>query len=169
MVTAAAPVAAAAEEGAPATPTEGDVGAGEESAAVSSGDLGEIAEIRRAFTVAAALEAMDVDEGGGAGVEESKGEDEGDEEGEDNDDGGDNDEEMEEQEEDAADGDGGTAAAGDDAEGGAEETGAASGAGEVVCPPGMDPEVFAQLPPDMQQEVIREHRSTVGSMVSPPR
>ncbi|CAN0148947.1 unnamed protein product, partial [Ectocarpus sp. 6 AP-2014] len=28
----------------------------------------------------------------------------------------------------------------------------------------MDPDVFAQLPPDMQQEVVREHRSTVGSM-----
>ncbi|CAM9634931.1 unnamed protein product, partial [Sphacelaria rigidula] len=35
----------------------------------------------------------------------------------------------------------------------------------MVCPPGMDPDVFAQLPPEMQQEVIREHRSTMGAMV----
>ncbi|CAN0229511.1 unnamed protein product, partial [Ectocarpus sp. 4 AP-2014] len=48
---------------------------------------------------------------------------------------------------------------------GAASAAAAGTGGGLVCPPGMDPDVFAQLPPDMQQEVVREHRSTVGSML----
>lgn len=34
-----------------------------------------------------------------------------------------------------------------------------------TCPPGVDPDVFGQLPPEMQQELVREHRRTLGSMV----
>lgn len=69
-------------------------------------------------------------------------------------------------------------AAGDGAEGGGEPgdgatggegadggDGAQQGQGGLACPPGMDPDVFAQLPPEMQQEVVREHQGTVGNVV----
>jgi len=34
------------------------------------------------------------------------------------------------------------------------------GGGNLQCPPGMDPEAFAALPEEIQQEVIREYQST---------
>lgn len=144
-----------------------------------------------AATSTSAADAMDVEDEDGSGVEESKGDeldaagtteqeasatggaaatagdvpsasaggsDHMEEEGEDEDE--EKDEEKDDEGDTAGEGAGGASAGGE--EGGGSGDGAGSG---MVCPPGMDPDVFAQLPPEMQQEVIREHRSTMGAMV----
>jgi len=38
----------------------------------------------------------------------------------------------------------------------------ASLAPQLVCPPGMDPDVFAQLPLEMQQEIFEQHETTTN-------
>ncbi|KAL9185952.1 hypothetical protein ACHAXT_003729 [Thalassiosira profunda] len=50
-----------------------------------------------------------------------------------------------------------------------EET--ANGGDQLVCPPDIDPEVFASLPEEMQREVIREQQETAGGgdqLICPP-
>lgn len=32
--------------------------------------------------------------------------------------------------------------------------------GSLLCPPGMDPEAFAELPEDIQAELLREYQGT---------
>ena len=157
--------------------------AGAESGATSAppstgdgtGDVGGAAALPAAAAAAGTAaataqddDAMDVDDGDG-GVEESKGQDGQEaEEKEASGDGGDGPgsggDRM--QDDEGEEGGSGEPAAGDSGENAAGEGEGAAGAAEgaLVCPPGMDPEVFAQLPAEMQQEVIREHRSTMGSM-----
>ena len=50
-----------------------------------------------------------------------------------------------------------------------EESGAAAegeAGGELTCPPDIDPEVFASLPPEMQQEIISQHQETHSSEIT---
>ena len=50
-----------------------------------------------------------------------------------------------------------------------EESGAAAegeAGSELTCPPDIDPEVFASLPPEMQQEIISQHQETHSSEIT---
>ena len=38
--------------------------------------------------------------------------------------------------------------------------------GELTCPPDIDPEVFASLPPEMQQEIVSSHQETHSSEIT---